>query len=138
MGIAYRMPIMMFRMDETAWQRAGLDESTARTAARMVSQLEEAGMPLLDNLCQMNLDQPQERLEQTKQALNNLPAGVTHFIIHPSADTPELRAITPDWSCRVADYHTFQDERLREYVQSIGLHIIGYRALQDLMPQKTA
>ncbi|MBE3066898.1 MAG: hypothetical protein IMZ73_05635, partial [Chloroflexi bacterium] len=58
----------------------------------------------------------------------------THFIIHPSKDTPELRAITPDWRCRAADYQNFMNEKLRQHIQKIGVHIIGYRALKELMP----
>lgn len=137
MGFKYRAPIMMMRLDEAGWMRKGLDGLTARVAANMVDQLEEAGMPLLDQETGMNLDHSEDRLEQIKYALDALPAGVTHFIIHPSADTPELRAITPDWPCRVADYLAFQDERLRQHIQSTGLQVIGYRALQNLMPAQT-
>jgi predicted glycoside hydrolase/deacetylase ChbG (UPF0249 family) len=133
LGMKYQVPIMMFRLDADGWQRMGLDESSALVAAQMSEQLEEMGLPLLDHLCQMNLEYPQQRLEQTLRAFDNLPAGVTHFIIHPSADTPELRAITPDWPCRVADYQTFQDERLRAFLASSGIQLIGYRPLRELM-----
>jgi len=57
-----------------------------------------------------------------------------HFIIHPSKETPELKAIAPDWRCRVADYQTFLREDLRQFVKESGLHVIGYRALRDLIP----
>ena len=77
---------------------------------------------------------PADRLEDAKRAFDSLPGGITHFIIHPSKDTPELRAITPDWRCRVADYETFLKEELRQYLKDTGVHVIGYRALKDLMP----
>jgi hypothetical protein len=48
-------------------------------------------------------------------------------------DTPELRALAPDWRCRVADCATFQDERLRAYLMNIGIQVIGYRPIQELM-----
>jgi chitin disaccharide deacetylase len=135
LGMAFRTPIMMFRLNEIGWRLAGLDGPTAKMAAGLVEQIESAGMPLLDNMFQMNLDQPENRLEQVKAALKKLKPGVTHFIIHPSADTPELRAICHDWPCRVADYMTFMDERLRDFIKDSGLHIIGYRDLQNLMPE---
>lgn len=138
MGMANRSPIMMFRLNAIGWRLAGLDGPTATMAAKMVSQLEEAGMPLLDNMFQMNLEQPEDRLDQVKAAMKKIKPGVTHFIIHPSADTPELRAICHDWPCRVADYQTFQDERLRTFIKDSGLHIIGYRDLQNLMPTNPA
>jgi hypothetical protein len=59
---------------------------------------------------------------------------VTHFIIHPSKDTPELRQITSSWDCRVADYETFTSEATREFVRNEGIQVIGYRALTELMP----
>jgi len=73
----------------------------------------------------MSLKTPENRLDQARQALSSLPAGITHFIIHPSKDTPELRAIAPDWRCRVADYQTFTDPALRAYIKSTGIQIIG-------------
>lgn len=134
LGMANRNPIMMFRMNELGWRLAGLDGAAAKVAAKMVAQMEEMGMPLLDHMFMMNLEKPDDRLEQVEAALKKTKPGVTHFIIHPSADTPELRAICPDWRCRVADYQTFQDERLRTFIKESGLIIIGYRDLQALMP----
>jgi len=133
-GLTFRSPIMMFRMNEMGWRLAGLDGPTAKVAAQMVADAEDTGMPLLDGMFQMNLEKPEDRLEQVKAALKSLKPGVTHFIIHPSADTPELRSICHDWPCRVADYQTFQDEGLRTFIEDSGLHIIGYRDLQNLMP----
>ncbi len=109
-----RLPPMLFRLDEAGWMATGMDPETAALAARVVVQSEEMGLPLLDGIFMMSLEDPSERLEQAKRAFSALPAGVTHFILHPSQDTPELRAIAPDWRCRVADYQTFSDERLRE------------------------
>jgi predicted glycoside hydrolase/deacetylase ChbG (UPF0249 family) len=130
----YRLPLMMFRQDEAGWLALGLDPGTAKMAAALVGQLEEMGLPMLDTGAGMELDDPQDHLERTKQALSDLKPGITHFIIHPSRDTPELRAITPDWRCRVANYQDFCSEELRNHIQDIGLHVIGYRAIKDLMP----
>ena len=60
---------------------------------------------------------------------------MTHFILHPSVDTPELRAIAPDWRSRVGNYQTFLSEELRDYVRSTGVQVIGYRDLQRIMPE---
>jgi predicted glycoside hydrolase/deacetylase ChbG (UPF0249 family) len=130
----YRLPIMMARLDEAGWRLVGLDAQTAQMAASLVGQLEDTGLPMLDAIIGMPLDREEHHWERTKQALSDLQPGITHFIIHPSKDTPELRAITPDWRCRVANYQDFSREELRKHIQSIGLHVIGYRALQALMP----
>jgi predicted glycoside hydrolase/deacetylase ChbG (UPF0249 family) len=130
----FRLPVMIFRFDEAAWRAMGLDPEAAQIAANLVQQLEETGLPMLDNMVSMPLDKEEGHWERTRQALSDLKPGITHFIIHPSKDTPELRAITPDWRCRVANYQDFMNEELRKHIQAIGLHVIGYRTLQDLMP----
>lgn len=134
LALKYGLPPMIFRLDEAGWRAAGLDPELAVTAAALVQQLEASGLPLLDTLAGMHLDNADNRLERTKQALSELKPGITHFIIHPSKDTPELRAITPDWRCRVSDYQTFMDAEVLHHIRQIGVHIIGYRALKDLMP----
>ena len=113
--------------------RAGLEPEFARMAAGLIQQLEDSGLPLLDVLGGMHLDTDENRLERTKQAFSDLKPGITHFIIHPAEDTPELRAITPDWRCRVADYQNFMNEDLRTHIQKIGVHVIGYRALKETL-----
>jgi hypothetical protein len=65
--------------------------------------------------------------------LSDLPTGVTHFLFHPSIDTPELRAIAPDWPSRVANYHTFMDPELKQFIKNQGIQVIGYHHLRALM-----
>ncbi len=98
--------------------RAGVPLAWSRNLPKwlpaFIQQLEGSGLPLLDVLGGMDLDTDENRLERTKQAFSDLQPGITHFIIHPSKDTPELRAITPDWRCRAADYQNFMNEELRQ------------------------
>jgi hypothetical protein len=120
-------------LDEFGYQQLGMDLEVAKIASSYVLKLEEQGIPLIDFVSGLYLDQPQNRLDQAKQAFNKLPSGITHFIIHPSIDTPELRAITPDWQCRVADYQLFKDENLCKFINNIGINIIGYQSLKNLI-----
>lgn len=110
------------------------DEATAGKLSQLVNTLEEMGVPLIDGLSGLELDDATDRLEQAKQALSALKPGVTHFIIHPSKDTPELRKITDAWACRVADYKTFISDAARDFIKDQGIQVIGYRALKALMP----
>ncbi|MEW5871929.1 MAG: polysaccharide deacetylase family protein [Chloroflexota bacterium] len=135
LAVQFRLPIMIPRHDQAGYQALGMDAETAALAAQFVLALEAQGIPLLDKHVGLPLDQPTERIQQAKAALSDLSPGLTHFIIHPSIDTPELRAITPDWPSRVADYHAFKSEELRQFVKESGIHVIGYRLLRDLMRQ---
>jgi predicted glycoside hydrolase/deacetylase ChbG (UPF0249 family) len=136
-AMQYCIPAMVFRLDEDGWRARGLDAETAAMAARVTRQLEGEGWPLLDGMSTIHLDKPDNRLEQARQALSSLPAGVTHFIIHPSKDTPELRAITSDWPSRVADFETFSSPILKDYVRKIGIQVIGYAAIKQFLPGRS-
>ncbi|MBI4731109.1 MAG: polysaccharide deacetylase family protein [Chloroflexi bacterium] len=128
-----RLPVMVPRGDAAVYQRIGLDPETAAGFAAFTARLEEQGLPLVDNMVGMPLDKPEGQFEIAEKLLGDLPAGLTHFIIHPSTDTPELRAICPDWPSRVANYKTFMSEELKAFLKNSGLQVIGYRDLRNLM-----
>lgn len=139
LALESRLPLMLPRLDQAGWLSVGqamgldLDAATAATAADLAEILLAQGLPLLDGACMLPLNQPARRLDRTRQALASLPAGLTHFVFHPAQDTPELRAIAPDWPSRVADYEAFTGRELRDWVRSSGIQVIGYRTLRDLL-----
>jgi predicted glycoside hydrolase/deacetylase ChbG (UPF0249 family) len=68
------------------------------------------------------------------EALANLRPGVTEAYLHPAIDTPELRAMSPDWEGRVDDHAWLLDPNgLRSIANREGVALIGYRELRDLM-----
>jgi predicted glycoside hydrolase/deacetylase ChbG (UPF0249 family) len=129
----HALPAFCLRMDEESAAREGYEEPAAKEAARFTAQLEEQGVPLVDSVYVMPLETAEERLETAKEAFRNLPTGLSYFLLHPSCDTPELRAIAPDWRCRVADYETFTGEPLRIFLRESGIHVIGWRPIRDLV-----
>jgi predicted glycoside hydrolase/deacetylase ChbG (UPF0249 family) len=134
----YKIPAMIPAHGENDLQELGLDSVTAANAARFLR--EEVNMQDLiqiDRVIGLRLDQPKERLEQAKSAFNSLHPGLTHFVIHPAKDSPELHAATPTtWECRVRDYETFLSEELRAYLKNLGIHVIGYKSLQELIQKQ--
>ena len=96
--------------------------------------LEARGLPMFDDVRTVPFIQRETHLAQAQRVLDDLRPGLSYLIIHPSTDSPELRAILPQgWSARVADYEVFLREDLREFVASQGIHIITWRILRDLM-----
>ncbi len=104
--------------------------------AKVAHELADRGLPLVDDIQWMNLQTHEDRLEEAKTKFAALQPGITHFLLHPSVDTPELRTIAPDWRCRVADYETFMSQELKDYVKGIGVQLIGYRALLEALGSK--
>jgi hypothetical protein len=129
----YKLPVMIPRLDEGGLRRWGYEGEMLRWALDTLQQLEDDGLPLMDHVTGMPLDKPEQRLEQVFAALDAIQPGITHFIIHPSHDTPEARAIGPDLPSRIGDYETFMDERVRRHIHKASIQVIGYRRLQALM-----
>lgn len=68
-----------------------------------------------------------------ERAMFDLRPGVTEIFLHPAADTPELRALAPDWANRVDDHHLLtHDSGFRALVERSGVRLLGYRELRDL------
>jgi hypothetical protein len=101
----------------------------------IMQRLIEMGVPLLEGLLAMPLMEPKGQMETAKELLGNLPEGITHFILHPSIETAELRAIAPDWESRVANYNTFMSDELKEFIEAEDIILIGYRQIRDAMRQ---
>lgn len=138
LALAHGLPPLFPRQTAAAWQAAGLDGEDARQAEQAAFALEERGIPLVDHLRMLPLDTAGDHAALTRQMLCDLPPGITHFILHPARDTPELRAICGDWPARVANYHALMDPDLRREVQNLGVQVIGYRPLRELLRQRQA
>jgi len=124
LGFDQRLPVLMVRQPQ--WVEI--------LSERAINEWEEQGLPVFDHLREMYLNKPAEgRLDQAREVFDNLPPGLTYFMIHPAQDTPELRAITDDWQQRVADYETFMSAELHDRVRKSGVQVIGWRTLRDAM-----
>jgi predicted glycoside hydrolase/deacetylase ChbG (UPF0249 family) len=124
LSAAQRLPAMVVRHGPYVGQ--GRD---ALLASR-----ETQGLPIFDRLVVMGRHgPPAERVAQAKQLFTQMAPGLTCLLLHPAQDTPELRAIVPDWRYRVADYEAFLSVELRQYVRNAGLQVMGYRTLQTFL-----
>ena len=69
-----------------------------------------------------------------ERALFDLEPGVTEISAHPGIDTPELRAVAPDWPARVDDHDLLvHDHGIRALTERAHVELIGYRALREAM-----
>lgn len=132
-GASRLLPTMLPRLDAKGLDAMGGNVEEQKVYEPIMGQLEEMGFPMMNGLLSMPLDQPNGQMEIAKDLLGNLPEGITHFVLHPSIDTAELRAIAPDWESRVANYNTFMSEELKMFLESEDIKLIGYRNLRDAM-----
>jgi hypothetical protein len=111
----------------------GLSPDELQLYEPIMQQLERMGVPMLEGLLFLPLNQPHGQMETAKDLLGSLPIGITHFVLHPSIDTAELRSIAPDWESRVANYNIFMSDELKKFIEGEDLKLIGYRQIRDVM-----
>jgi predicted glycoside hydrolase/deacetylase ChbG (UPF0249 family) len=133
LGSEYGLPAMLPRVSAEGLRARHMTDEQIDAMLAQQHMMEANGIPLVDTILGMPLDRYAERLGEAKRLLDSVPAGLTHFILHPAIDTLELRSIAPDWQARVADYQAFTSRELREHVRNQGIHVIGYRQVRDCM-----
>lgn len=101
--------------------------------APVMEMLESMGLPMVDGILSMPLEHADDHIGVAKKLLGEVPVGITHFILHPSIDTPELRAICPDWQARVANYNAFMSDELKKFIECEDIKLIGYRQIRNAM-----
>ncbi|MEI2692146.1 MAG: polysaccharide deacetylase family protein [Anaerolineae bacterium] len=114
------------------WQSdMGHDAETIALGQRLIAEAADAGLPIFDYFQVLSLADSEHRVAEMSALLNQLPAGLSIILFHPAVDTPELRALAPDWRCRVADYELFSGDLLPHLLADAGVQVIGFRALRD-------
>ena len=83
-------------------------------------------------------DTLEARREGYEAALRALKPGVNEIIVHLAMDDPEIRSITGHWEARWNEFQIFTDPRTRELIDSLGIHLIGYRELAAVASLKPA
>jgi hypothetical protein len=132
-GFSNRIPLMILRGRMDLFESMGASSEDAKGYMEITTMLEEQGIPLIDQISFMPLDQPSGQIDTAKKILSELPQGITHFILHPSIDSPEIRAIAGDWQSRVANYQTFMSSEIKNFIRDSGIQVIGYRQLRELL-----
>lgn len=127
------LPSMLPRLTAKGMELMGFHEAELMQYAPIMELLESMGIPMLDGLLFMPLNHDRDHIGVARQILGELPVGITHFIFHPSVDTPESRAISPDWQARVANYNAFMSDELKKFLESEDIKLIGYRAIREAM-----
>jgi predicted glycoside hydrolase/deacetylase ChbG (UPF0249 family) len=127
------LPNMLPRISARGVEMMGIEADELQAYAPIMEQLEHQGIPMLDGLFSMPLEHANDHIGVAKKLLSELPSGITHFIFHPSVDTPELRAVCPDWSARVANYNAFMSDELKKFIESENIKPIGYRQIRNVM-----
>lgn len=88
----------------------------------------EAAVPCPDHLIRLRRVGSRAEL---MTALEDLPAGLTEFHVHPALDSPALRHLAADWAGRVDDAALLEDPNFWRAIEHSGAHLVSYRDLRD-------
>lgn len=68
--------------------------------------------------------------------LRTVQNGITEYFIHPSIESEEIKAISPDWEQRVFEYRVFSDPDVKKVIQEEGIELVNYSVLNGTGSQK--
>ncbi|WP_221089297.1 ChbG/HpnK family deacetylase [Deinococcus aquaedulcis] len=124
------------RLGVAGWRAHGLGPAQAQAVTLALGALERRGVPLVDQIVMLPLESGGDQVPLIEELLAGLGPGLTHFILHPARDTPELRAVAGDWAGRVANYEAFLDPRLPGVLARSGVKVTTYRPLRALLGRR--
>lgn len=135
-AVARGLPPALWRPEGERWLRFPPAE-----AGRLAAGLDRRGVPLVDRVARIRPPADGDlatALDGALAVLDGLAPGVTYLLLHPAADSPELRATAADWRRRVADFETFRHPRLVRRLAERGIRAIGCRPLRALLRKALA
>ncbi len=133
LALEFRLPLNLLRTPQAMYGAANTGPLELGESRALVAAAEAHGIPVFDHLTVLPLNKAEDRLETGKRLLAEAPVGLTNFLFHPSAATPELQAITRDWRSRAADMELFMSDAWRDAVAASGVHVINFRTLRALV-----
>lgn len=106
-----------------------VDDADAYEAVRQ--EVEAGDVPTLDEILIDTLVPLTDKADFYRELIDGVKPGLTHLLFHPAKGGDELSAIDRKASAsRHADYVAFTDPSLKEYIESAGCKLIGYRELK--------
>ncbi|MEI7844635.1 MAG: polysaccharide deacetylase family protein [Chloroflexota bacterium] len=131
-GASRLIPNMIPRLTADSLGMMEMTGTSLDAYKTVLENLEKIGIPMIDSLASLPLEHANDHIGLAKKILSEIPVGITHFLFHPSVDTPELRAIAPDWSARVANYNAFMSYEIKDYLKNSDIQVIGYRNIREV------
>ncbi|MGH7820694.1 MAG: ChbG/HpnK family deacetylase, partial [Candidatus Binatia bacterium] len=134
LGRDYGLPLFLPKPTQKLLEEVGRSDMIA-SLEQVLEGFDASGVLMVDHAELRSLAFEPERAEDHYRAVfSELPAGVTHLLVHPAVGDDELRAITPDsWRQREAERRFFSAPELRQWLDEAGIQRVGYRRLRDVL-----
>jgi hypothetical protein len=133
-ALEFRLPLFFFGARERWLKQIG--DAWAAVWVEQARRLETAGWPLLDHMITQTMSEiaPADKDCRFREFFSGLRPGLTHFLVHPSKGGEEIDALDPiNGAARSKEAELFMRRDLRDYCESLGIKLTGYREIRDRM-----
>jgi hypothetical protein len=138
LAVEFRLPLFLVRPSDRRIDALG---EGAGVYQAQIDRLDALGWPVLDHIIHRTLSEiaPEDKEPTFRRMFAELRPGLTHFLVHPAIGCDELDAMAPrDCKHRAADYEVFRTPMMREYCESLGIKLSGYRPIRDRLRARLA
>ena len=125
----YGVPAFLPRITRDRLQTLG-EGDMADEYLQILAMVEQDQVPTLDEILVETMVPLTQKNDFYRELIEKVQPGLTHLLFHPAGAGAELEAIADTHASRHADYEAFSDRSLREFAESLGIHVIGYRELK--------
>lgn len=127
----YRIPAMVISMQNPVvvehFKKAGYP-----VTEEMISHVKNYSLPKLDFFTSVPTGKTyEEKLENFKSLVKELPNGITEIIFHPSDHSEELKEITNSWQQRVWEAEMFADPDLWKFFEEEEIIFTNWKEMMD-------
>lgn len=128
----YKIPAFLPRVSKAQLMVLGR-RNLETFAKKLMKSLEKENFPLVDHLRAAPLEVQEDKIKFYSELFSSLKPGLTHLLIHPAKLSSELKALKHTHVERNQDYEAFTSQELKEHVESLDLHLIGYRDIRKFI-----
>ena len=138
LGNEYRLPVLILPRLDYYFQTLGLQAFGNPDQTALAAGLAATGMPVVDHFLISPFTRGMSGEAAYRTLLADAQPGLNFISLHPNA-AGDIEAITPEKGhFRIAECQILQDPGFLEYAACLGIHIIGYRCLRELLRQPIA
>jgi len=125
----YGVPAFLPRITRDRLQALG-EGDMADEFLQVLAMIDTDQVPTLDDIIIETLVPKASKHDFYRDLIQGVQPGLTHLLFHPAVAGAELEAIADTHASRHADYEAFLDRSLRDFAESLGIHLVGYRDLK--------
>jgi len=125
----YGVPAFLPRITRDRLQALG-EGDMADEFLQVLAMIGTDQVPTLDDIIIETLVPKTSKHDFYRDLIKGVQPGLTHLLFHPAVAGAELEAIADTHASRHADYEAFLDRSLRDFAESLGIHLVGYRDLK--------